>query len=1148
MFSAFLADNPLLEPASDITFSSLTGSARPMLIANICSQYDVPCMVICANDNSAAKTADALRFFSPELQDRIIQVAGAEILPYDLEDPHPRLQSNRIRAFHDIFVVEKPIVVCSIQTILQRVPEGKFWTDNKLEISVRQKIETDQVVSALEQLTYSFEPVSVFQPGQYSRRGNIIDIYPTGDANAYRLRINNGAVHSIQPISLKTQRSLDEVVPSIQCLFARAYPTDQEAIDRLRKRYRTRFQPNISQPFYRDLCAGLAPSGCMQYLPLMMETVSLLDYLSGGACFLVDDPEWKETAAYWEGVNDRYADMVHDSSRDVLTPEEAWISPLELQEKLQNFALVRLTESEGVNSLHTSATGFSRQASTRETIAMLSPAITEARKVLFTLSKPVRRDQVGVLAQFCGLFPEDMETWEEFFTSDEECGIVIAPLEEGFFNHHDQILVITEKEIFGRLLDSTEADADARRIDFESINDFSSIQQGDPIVHEQNGIGRFAGIEKIKAGGVTREYLAIEYKEGARTMVTMQDLGMVNRYSGVNPEKAPLQAFNDPRWTKSVREAQEDILKTARGIVRISKGRRRRLTGPFEGPDATFRRFVLEFPFKETADQKVAVDEIIADMMSNRPMDRVICGDVGFGKTEVAMRAAFLAVKNERQVSIMVPTSLLAQQHFESFSERMADFGVNVACINNCKSKREEQLMLADLVAGEIDVMIGTHRLLSADVEFHDLGLLVIDEEHRFGVEDKETLNGMRASLDTISMSATPIPRTLGMSLSGLRDFSIIATPPARRLAIRTQAADYSDALVKEAIQREMLRNGQAFYLYNNTKEIARRAEEIAELIPGIRVGVVHGKMSESNIESVMRQFYRREIDVLACTTIVEIGIDVPNANTILIDHADRFGIAQLHQLRGRVGRSDRQAYAYLLKRSKLSATAEKRLHALESATQLGDGFALAYHDMEVRGAGEILGEGQSGNIQEVGYSLYMKMLQKAIRILQNNRPASSIFDDTQDPYVDLHISGYIPEDYIQDKTSRLSIYKRLMSELDPDNIKELVAELEDRYGEIPGETKNLALVARLKCTLNDLDLKSLVIGENGGVVSLRRHGIIDNDTLEVVASNHPGFSNPSEGKLVVDKAPADISARIDFILDLLDEISEVHQDLTEQT
>ncbi|MGH8111655.1 MAG: transcription-repair coupling factor, partial [Rhodanobacteraceae bacterium] len=685
--------------------------------------------------------------------------------------------------------------------------------------------------------------------------------------------------------------------------------------------------------------------------------------------------------------------------------------------------------------------------------------------------------------------------------------ITVAPLERGFSLASPALTIFTERELAGERAHRERRRHDVAERDPEAIlRDLTELAIGAPIVHVDHGVGRYLGLVTLDVGGMPGEFLAIEYARGDKLYVPVAQLALVSRYSGADDEHAPLHSLGGEGWERAKRKAAEKVRDAAAELLAIHAERAARRGNAIDFDRALLARFAEGFPFEETPDQQVAIDAVLADLAAPQPMDRVVCGDVGFGKTEVALRAAVAAASAGKQVAVLVPTTLLAQQHYDNFRDRLADFPIRMKLLSRFRGKKESADALKQLADGKLDIVIGTHKLLQPDVKFRDLGLVIVDEEQRFGVRHKEQLKKLRAEVDLLTLTATPIPRTLNMAMSGMRDLSIIATPPSARMAVKTLVAQYDPALIREAFQRELARGGQVYFLHNSIDTIARTARELGALIPDARIRVAHGQMPSHELERTMLDFHRQRFNVLVCTTIIESGIDVPTANTIVIDRADRFGLAQLHQLRGRVGRSHHRAYAYLIvpDRKAMTADAEKRLAALESLEELGAGFTLATHDMEIRGAGELLGEAQSGQIEAIGFALYNELLERAVHALRSGKVPDFELGGDSGADVELHLPALIPDDYLPDVHTRLTLYKRIASARGDDGLRDLQIEMIDRFGLLPAPTKNLFAIAALKLRAAALGIRKLDLGASGGRVTFTAKPDIDPATLIRLIQTHP--------------------------------------------
>jgi len=925
----------------------------------------------------------------------------------------------------------------------------------------------------------------------------------------FRIDLFDDVIDSIRVFDTETQRS-GERVNKIAMLPAREFPLDVDGVTAFKRRFRTRFEGDLTRmSIYRDIAAGTAPPGIEYFLPLFFDhTATLFDYLPHNAVIAADIDWHPLSAQIWLEIETRHAQRAHDTERPILTPVELFLDPAQLTGHLEKFQRIDisyaeldpLTQKTPHKNYGTAAAPRLRidvrgEEPARELVNFLREF---SGRVLIAAESAGRREMLLEMLRKRHIDAPMVDDWHAFADSALPLAITVSPLTTGLLLKEPPLAVIAEEQLFGERARQERrrrrSDRDPDRI----IRDLSDLRIGSPVVHEEYGVGRYLGLMAMNVGGMPGEFLVLEYADGDKVYVPVQALDLINRYSGTAAENAPLHKLGTDTWQKAKRKAAQRIRDTAVELLDLYSRRAARPGVQLAANEPDLRAFEAAFPFEETPDQAQAIEQVIADMQSNKPMDRVICGDVGFGKTEVALRAAFVAVQAGRQVAVLVPTTLLAQQHAQSFADRFADWPIRVESMSRFRSAREMQDTTNGLQAGSIDIVIGTHRLLQGNVRFKNLGLVILDEEHRFGVKDKEKLKELRAEVDVLTLTATPIPRTLNMAMGGLRDLSLITTPPASRLAIKTFVTQWDGATVREACLRELRRGGQIYYLHNSVETIQKTANSLAELLPEARIAIGHGQMRERELEQVMLDFYHQRCNLLVCTTIVESGIDVPNANTIVIDRADKLGLAQLHQLRGRVGRSHHQAYAYLLTppRNLMTADAVKRLEAIESLEDLGAGFTLATHDLEIRGAGELLGEEQSGQIQEIGFTLYMEMLERAVKAIKEGKTPALDAPLHQGPEVNLHVPALIPEDYMPDVHLRLTLYKRIAAAPDMPQLRELQVEMIDRFGLLPEYAKNLFAIAELKLQAKELGLRKVDVGPGGGSVTFESDTRVEVATL----------------------------------------------------
>ncbi|WP_313142632.1 transcription-repair coupling factor [Stenotrophomonas sp.] len=1065
--------------------------------------HDAPLLVI-ARDNHGANQLEAdlqtLIGNDPDLP--VVAFPDWETLPYDRFSPHPDIISQRLAALHRLPTLKRGLVVVPVQTVLQQLAPRSYVIGGSFDLKVGQRLDLEAEKRRLESAGYRNVP-QVMDPGDFAVRGGLLDVFPMGADEPLRVELLDEDIDSIRAFDPESQRSLDKV-ESVHMLPGREVPMDDASIARVLGTLRERFDVDTRRSsLYQDLKSGLAPAGIEYYLPLFFDrTATLFDYLPAGSLAVVCTGADEAAVAFWAQTGDRYEQRRHDVERPLLPPSSLYLSPELLRERLNDAARIEVWAPEHARIADAHALGdqplpplpvAAREAPAGD--ALKSFLGHYPGRVLIAADSPGRREALLEVLQAAELKPPVVADLPSFLASDARFAITVAPLEDGFALDEPRIAVLTERQLFPERAGSTRRTRRAGREPEAIIRDLGELTEGAPIVHEDHGVGRYRGLIAMDVGGMPGEFLEIEYAKGDRLYVPVAQLHLISRYSGASAETAPLHSLGGEQWTKAKRKAAEKVRDVAAELLEIQARRQARAGLALQVDRAMYEPFAAGFPFEETPDQLAAIDATLRDLASSQPMDRVVCGDVGFGKTEVAVRAAFAAASAGKQVAVLVPTTLLAEQHYRNFRDRFADYPLKVEVLSRFKSTKEIKAELEKVAAGTIDVIVGTHRLLQPDVKFKDLGMVIVDEEQRFGVRQKEALKALRANVHLLTLTATPIPRTLNMAMAGLRDLSIIATPPPNRLAVQTFITPWDNALLREAFQRELARGGQLYFLHNDVESIGRMQRELSELVPEARIGIAHGQMPERELEKVMLDFQKQRFNVLLSTTIIESGIDIPNANTIIINRADRFGLAQLHQLRGRVGRSHHRAYAYLVAPDRRSITpdAEKRLEAIASMDELGAGFTLATHDLEIRGAGELLGEDQSGQMAEVGFSLYTELLERAVRsIKQGKLPDLDAGEEARGAEVELHVPALIPEDYLPDVHTRLTLYKRISSARDSDALRELQVEMIDRFGLLPDPAKHLFAIAELKLQANSLGIRKLDLGENGGRIVFESKPNID--------------------------------------------------------
>ncbi|HWU75181.1 MAG TPA: transcription-repair coupling factor [Rhodanobacter sp.] len=1084
------------------------GSARALLIAETARSHDGLLVAVARDTQRAQALEAALRIFAGNLP--ILHFPDWETLPYDAFSPHPEIVSQRIATLYQLPSVKRGVLVVPVATLMQRIAPRAHITGSGLVLSKGQKLDIVAEQRRLEAAGYRNVP-QVTEPGDFAVRGALIDIFPMGTAEPYRIELFDDEVETIRSFDPETQRSQQQV-DKIDLLPAREFPLTDAAAKEFRGNLRERFPIDVRRcPLYQDMKEGVTPGGIEYYLPLFFaRTATLFDYLADDAMFLLGEGAGEAADQFWTQTVERYDQRAHDIERPVLPPAELYLPPEQLREQLNQRLRIEMVDG---GHEHAVATGtqpapeLTLNRKGEEPGAALKHFLSSyPGRVLIAADSAGRREALIETLATADMRPQNVDTWQAFLQAGDTTAaastampfaITIASLEQGFALTKPAITVLTERELYGERVRS-ERDRKRRRgtaRDPESIiRDLTELTLGAPIVHVDHGVGRYQGLVSMDVGGMDGEFLTIEYAKGDKLYVPVSQLGLVSRYSGTAPELAPLHSLGGDAWERARKKAAEKVRDVAAELLAIYAQRQARggESMPIDRP--LVEEFGSSFPFEETPDQETAIEAVLGDLAAPRAMDRVICGDVGFGKTEVALRAAFATATAGKQVAVLVPTTLLAQQHFRNFADRFADWPVRVDVLSRFRSGKEVTEALKRLADGQIDVIVGTHKLLMPDVKFKNLGLVIVDEEQRFGVRQKEQLKKLRAEVDLLTMTATPIPRTLNMAMAGLRDLSLIATPPAHRSAVRTFISAWDRATIREALQRELSRGGQVYFLHNEVQSIERIVRELEELVPEARIRIAHGQMPERELESVMADFHRQRFNVLVCTTIIETGIDIPTANTIIINRADRFGLAQLHQLRGRVGRSHHRAYAYLVvpDRKSITADAQKRLEALASLEELGAGFTLATHDLEIRGAGELLGDEQSGQIQEIGFGLYTELLDRAVRALKSGKVPDFDLSSEHETEVELHLPALIPDDYLGDVHARLTLYKRIASARSEDDLRDLQVEMIDRFGLLPDATKQLFAVASLKLMATPLGIRKLDFGANGGRIVFREKPEVD--------------------------------------------------------
>ena len=1130
-----------------ISWNNLHDGAATIAASAAARARDGVSLIVAGDTADARRWLGELSFYAPDMP--VLYFPDWETLAYDAFSPHQDIISERLATLHQLprHASEPLLVVVTIQTLLQRLPPRSYLDGHSIQLIVGQRFDTRFERQRLEAAGYlSVETVS--SRGEYAVRGSLMDIFPMGSPVPLRIDLFDDEIESLRTFDADSQRTLEQV-ERFELLPAKEVPLDKAVIARFRDNWHNLFNVDVRRcNIYQEVSQGIAPSGVEYALPLFFEqTGTLFDYLPPNSLIIADTRIVEAAHHHLEEVGKRHDNLAHDVERPILEPARLYLREEELGHEIKQLAQVQLNGSSRHQISFASKTLPDLQANPRakEPAAAIADLVARVEQpILFVADTAGRREVFFDFLSRAGLRPQEVAGIDAFIGDNtppqSRLGLTIAPIDRGLWL--DELIVVTESQVFGHQVAQRRAKSN-RVLDPEQIiRNLTELTIGEPVVHVEHGIGRYLGLQTLEIDGNPNEFLTLEYADSAKLYVPVSALQLISRYSASDNDHAPLHRLGSDQWEKTKRRAAEKVFDVAAELLNIYARRETAERFAFTDPAEDYQRFADQFPFEVTPDQQTAIDEVISDLCSKHATDRLICGDVGFGKTEVAMRAAFLAVQSGKQVAVLVPTTLLAQQHYETFRDRFADWPITIEAVSRMRSDSEVEEISAKLRSGRVDILIGTHKLLNPSLKFKDLGLIVVDEEHRFGVRQKEKLRSLRAEVDIITLTATPIPRTLNMSMFGMRDLSIIATPPAKRLSINTFVQEKRSHIIAEAITRELMRGGQVFYLHNEVRTIERCAEELAELVPEARIGVGHGQMPKRALERVMNDFYHRQLNLLVCTTIIETGIDIPNANTIVIERADKFGLAQLHQLRGRVGRSNRQAYAYLLTPHPKSMTADavKRLEAIQAAGELGVGFSLATHDKEIRGAGELLGEDQSGQIESVGFSLYMDMLDRAVKAIRSGKtPNMDTPLDVVSLEVNLHASSLIPEDYLPDVHARLILYKRMANAAEREELEDLYAEIIDRFGAMPEPLKNLFQMTQLKLRMAPLGILRLDFGEAGGRMEFSTETQVDPLAVVHLVQREPNTYRLEGATLLrVTRKTESFADRVAFVGELLDRLT----------
>lgn len=1071
-----------------------------------------------------------------------------ETLPYDHFSPHQDIISRRLNALFYLQHTQKGVLILPITTLMQKLCPPEYLQQNALIVKKGDKLNADKFRLRLEKSGYRAVE-QVLTHGEYARRGALLDLFPMGSDEPYRLDFFDDEIDSIRTFNVDTQRTLAEI-EEINLLPAHEFPTDEKGIEHFRTEFREQFSEIRRDPehIYQQVSKGTLVAGIEYWQPLFFEKMAtLFDYLPENSLFIDWSGNQQQAETFYQDALQRFDNRRIDPMRPLLPPEKLWLRIDEINRYLKAYPRISLrleaVARSSVRQQNLPVTYLPKvgiQAQQKKPLKDLSQFLLDFKgSVIFSVESAGRRETLQEL-----LAPLKLKLTEcQKAIAPEKSkgyGIWISSLEHGFIIK-DQVAIISERELLGDRVQQR-GRKQGQQVNPETlIRNLAELKIGQPVVHLEQGVGRYQGLTLIENAGMQAEFLVLEYADNAKLYVPVSSLHLISRYVGGSDENAPLHKLGSDAWARARNKAVEKVRDVAAQLLDVYAQREIKTGFKFKYDKEAYQQFAATFPFEETEDQQRAINAVISDMCQEKAMDRLVCGDVGFGKTEVAMRAAFLSVMNNKQVALLVPTTLLAKQHFDNFKDRFANLAVNVAVLSRFSTPKEQKQILLDLAEGKIDILVGTHKLIQSQVKFHDLGLLIIDEEHRFGVRQKEKIKQLRANVDILTLTATPIPRTLNMAMNGIRDISIISTPPARRLSIKTFVRQMDEALIREAILREILRGGQVYYLHNDVASIENCADNLAKLIPEARIIVGHGQMRERELERVMSDFYHQRYNVLVCSTIIETGIDIPTTNTIIIERADKFGLAQLHQLRGRVGRSHHQAYAYLLTPhpKMMTKDAHKRLEALESLDNLGAGFMLATHDLEIRGAGELLGDEQSGQIGTIGFGLYMEMLENAVKSLKSGKELTLTELTQSQAEIDLRIPALIPDDYLGDVNMRLSFYKRIAGAENEAELDELKVELIDRFGLLPDATKNLMEITLMRLQAKELGIVKIDASAQGGFIEFEQNAKVDpTKFIQLIQENPKGyrFDGPTKFRFIKELNIASI--RIEFIKNLIKKLT----------
>ncbi len=1184
------------------SWHNLPGSSSSFALYQAAKTAQTPILLITSNTPEAIKIEqELLSLAKSDSQNnaKICLFPDWETLPYDNFSPHQDIISQRLATLYHLSRMESGIIIVPITTLVQKLAPKQYIEANSLIIKQGDKKDLHQMRQALEASGYR-NVDQVLEHGEFSARGAILDLFPMGSTKPFRLDFFDDEIDEIRLFDPESQRS-KEKIDEINLLPAHEFPIDEAGINLFRSQFREQFSGNIhKESVYHKVSNGILPPGIEYYLPLFFDnktdieketlTVSntLCDYLTENTLVVISGDIEHSLTQYWLDIEYRYENRRYDPTRPLLPPEQLFLTTESLYSALKPFDRITIAEQAPTEAVQTHSNdnqSTERLNNTKELSDTSSDVKSKSsdicfdvnplpdltinhklkqpfelinqfiasketpNKVLFVAQSQGRRESVLELLERDNIKPAQFDSIDEFINATDIIGITVNSLSQGFsfqakgHSQKNAIALVTEAELLGDHVSQARRRTKAQDLQADALfKNLAELTIGQPVVHIEHGIGRYLGLQTIENGGIVTEFLMLSYANEAKLYVPVSSLHLIGRYSGTDSENAPLHKLGNDTWSKAKQKAAEKVRDVAAELLDIYAKRASNHGYSFKRDKQDYQAFSDSFGFEETFDQKQAINAVVSDMLSPKTMDRLVCGDVGFGKTEVAMRAAFVAVNDGKQVAILVPTTLLAQQHYENFKDRFANWPVVTEVLSRFKTAKEQKEVIARVESGNVDILIGTHKLLQNSIKYKDLGLLVVDEEHRFGVKQKEKIKQLRSNVDILTLTATPIPRTLNMAMGGMRDLSIIATPPAKRLAVKTFVREHDEALIREAVLRETTRGGQVYYLHNHVDTIDKTAADIQKLVPEARVITAHGQMGERELERIMSDFYHQRFNVIVCTTIIETGIDVPSANTIIMDRADHLGLAQLHQLRGRVGRSHHQAYAYLLTphEKRITKDAKKRLEAIASLEDLGAGFTLATHDLEIRGAGELLGEDQSGSMCQVGFSLYMEMLDQAVAALKEGKQLSLDQVMSTQTEIELRVPALLPDDYIFDVSLRLSLYKRIASCKTKNELDDIQVELIDRFGLLPQPSKNLVQIAKLRLKAQTIGILRIEASASGGSIEFSDNTSVDPMLIIGLIQKSPSvYSMAGASKLKFVKANDDTQKRFTLVTNILNDLAK---------